>query len=277
MNNTPLVPFKAKVAEESLKEEEEHKVHTLFELSGFQREKLTYFFNMLDQDQDGVFSLEDAKSLIQKMVAFAYVASQTEMYSNIEDITINFRESLVDKCAKEDIGLEDWLDVWAVIMRRCMAVTDFPYWVQLFCKLIFEVIDKDRDAEISKQELYDYYANFIGIDPEHLKAQTEKGYQSMTANGTYSFSQDLWGQMFANMILGRDIYGPGEYVFGVFDINRKKAPFKLVIPKYEDEDDSAPSTPGEETLHPVRRMSSNNKIPRVPKKRIIVRSPPAVD
>lgn len=27
---------------------------------------------------------------------------------------------------------------------------------------------------------------------------------------------------FANFILGKDVYGPGEYIFGVFDIGRTR-------------------------------------------------------
>merc|ERR1712136_562718 len=50
-----------------------------------------------------------------------------------------------------------------------------------------------------------------------LDKMGKEGYRAMTANGDYKLTRENYDFVFANFLLGKDIYGPGKYIFGVFD------------------------------------------------------------
>jgi len=51
-------------------------------------------------------------------------------------------------------------------------------------------------------------------------------------NGDYQLTRENYNFCFANFLLGRTIYGPGKYIFGVFDNREMDEQFKI---KYNDE------------------------------------------
>ncbi|XP_014681330.1 PREDICTED: uncharacterized protein LOC106821155 [Priapulus caudatus] len=144
------------------------------------------------------------------------------------------------------------------MLKRTMALTDLPYSVQLHCKTLFKTIDRDDDGVISLQELQEYYRDFICMQKECVEAQACAGYKAMTANGSYKLDMTVWGEMYANMLLGKQVYGPGEYIFGVFAIGRETEHFKLTMPSMEDGDEA--------------RSSKVNHVPHVPRKKLVIRS-----
>lgn len=276
----------------------------LFELSDFQRRKLSFYFQLLDMNKDDKLSLEDMHAFSRKMLRHADISDDNDLAEVVYDVNRNFHESLCERLHKRDsdpdgkcptmVSLNDWLDTWAVMMRGTMSIRNFPYWVQLHVKVYFEMMDKNRDGKVTKEELREYYRNFIEIEEEHVEEQTVKGFKSMTANGSYPLNQELFMQNFANMVLGKEIYGPGEYIFGVFDIGRPKLPFRIVLPLEVGED------LGEESIAPpdgrptrismsasgqiavadmglasfsmgTRRKDSATKIPHVPRKKVVIR------
>ncbi|XP_014669362.1 PREDICTED: sarcoplasmic calcium-binding proteins II, V, VI, and VII-like [Priapulus caudatus] len=282
------------------KDASEDAIKPLFELSDFQRRKLSYYFSLLDVNGDNKLTSDDITKFTEKMLVHSDVSEDAELYEVAHDVNRNFYESLSEKAGTTDVSCDQWLDIWAVMMRKCMSVAHFPYWVQLHCKIFFEIIDVDRNGEISKNELRHYYRNFIKIEDEYVEEQTEKGFTAMTANGTYPLNQELYYQNFANFILGKEIYGPGEYIFGVFDINRPKIPFRIILPVETEEEETAlasldaakeaplpsgrrisvtrsgkiavadPTAPPGGAADKVRRVSQT-KIPHVPRKRVVIR------
>lgn len=53
-------------------------------------------------------------------------------------------------------------------------------------------------------------------------------------NGVYELNLKNFSFCFANFLLGRSIYGPGKYIFGVFDNRDIDEPFQV---KYNEEDE----------------------------------------
>lgn len=199
-------------------------------LSEFQTTKLSFYFSIIDIDKDGVITLPDIDAYSEKMLKYAQTPEDADLYDLTFDINESFFESMCTRLDRKDLRLSDWLDVWADEMKGCAAINDFPYWIQTHCKLYFEIMDKDRDGHLNREELSDYYTRFVGVDPRYAQEQAEKGYNAMTGSGQYLLNMDNFLMNFANFLLGKDVYGPGEYVFAVFDIGRPKASFKVVYP-----------------------------------------------
>lgn len=210
--------------------DEEDCVRPLFDLSEFQRRKLSFYFSLIDMDDNYMITSDDIMSFTQKMLKFAGTSEESELYDLTYDINNEFFESLCHKCGKSDVSISDWLDTWATIMKGCAAIRDFPYWVQVHVKLYFQIMDKDRDGQLTKSELRDYYTGFVGMDEKVADEQVRKGYKAMTADGDHPLNMENFLMNFANFIIGKDIYGPGEYVFGTFDIDRAPEPFKIWYP-----------------------------------------------
>merc|ERR1712154_720067 len=73
------------------------------------------------------------------------------------------------------------------------------------------------DGLLAYEEVKNFYKGCLGIDPSKLEKTCKEGYRAMTANGDYRLTKTNYDFVFANFLLGKDIYGPGKYIFGVFD------------------------------------------------------------
>ena len=58
--------------------------------------------------------------------------------------------------------------------------------------------------------------------------------QNMLQNEGYMLNQENYLFCFANFLLGRDIYGPGKYIFGVFDNREMNEKYQII---YNEEDE----------------------------------------
>ena len=53
----------------------------------------------------------------------------------------------------------------------------------------------------------------------------------------YKLNKDNYLYCFASFLLGRNIYGPGKYIFGVFDTREMDETYKVIYNDGEDEND----------------------------------------
>ena len=114
-----------------------------------------------------------------------------------------------------------------------------------------------EDGFCNEAEIKKFYEGVVGIDPAKLDKTASTGYKILTAvssllyqiwsyffeinyilfdflqNNTYILNRDNFLFCFANFLLGRDIYGPGKYIFGVFDNRDMEEAYKV---KYNEED-----------------------------------------
>merc|ERR1719323_2808596 len=62
-----------------------------------------------------------------------------------------------------------------------------------------------------------FYERFAGLSGSELERTTTQGFKTATANGDYKLDYGSYKLLFSNFLLGKTIYGPGKYLFGVFD------------------------------------------------------------
>jgi len=230
-------------------------------LSDFQVEKYTYMFNSFfdDSNNDGLLQKEDIDALIERLRAYRGWAKDSTHFNRIHDVMYAFYDCLCEQVRQEtfcssyakgfdtwkeatskydtsvdNISLNQWLNMWGRLTRGCSGMSGFPIWVQLLGIVFFEVIDRDEDGILEFEEVKNYYKGIVGVKTEDLYVVSKEGYRVLTANGGYELNQSNYLFCFANFLLGRDIYGPGKYIFGVFDNREMNEKYQII---YNEEDD----------------------------------------
>lgn len=230
-------------------------------LSNFQIEKYTYMFNTFfdDSNKDGLLQKEDIDALIERLRAYRGWAKDSTNFYRIRDVMYSFYDCLCEQVRQEtfcssysegfatwkeatapydtsvdNISLNQWLNMWGRLCRGAAGISGFPIWVQLLAIVFFEVIDRDEDGLLEFEELSNYYKGIVGVKVEDLYVVTKEGYRVLTANEGYLLNQENYLFCFANFLLGRDIYGPGKYIFGVFDNREMNEKYKII---YNEEDE----------------------------------------
>jgi len=240
-------------------------------LSPFQIEKYTYMFNSFfdDSNGDGLLQKEDVDALIERLRAYRGWEKDSENYKRIHDVMYAFYGCLCDQVRQEkycssiapgfdnwedarsaydtsvdNITLNQWLNMWGRLCRGTAGISGFPIWVSLLGTTFFEVIDRDEDGLLEFEEIMNYYKGLVGVKTEDLYTISKEGYRVLTARGRgishlenenegYALNKENYLFCFANFLLGRDIYGPGKYIFGVFDNREMNEPYKII---YNEED-----------------------------------------
>ena len=147
-------------------------------------------------------------------------------------------------------------------------IQNVQQWISITLRFLIILILPGEGA-VNEADLGAFYAQFVGVKPSKVGQVTSAGFAQMTANGDYKLNrqvpQDIpqeWGVQkdksrltlelfwalifcrehyffcFANFLLGRDIYGPGKYIFGVFDNRELEQSYKVQYVEYEDWNDS---------------------------------------
>jgi len=222
-------------------------------LSPFQVEKLTYFFNQFfDFNMDGKIDAADFEGLNERLRKVAGWGEDDQEYINMVDNNRVFFECLLEqvlaernkegleersweealapsKVVVDSVSLSSWLHMWARMCKGSAGIDDFPIWVQLIPRVIFNVIcSKMRVDYITRESLRNFYENFSGLEGANLEKVATEGYRSMSANGDYELDYKSYKLLFSNFLLGRTIYGPGKYIFGCFDNRDMNEKYKIV-------------------------------------------------
>jgi len=221
-------------------------------LSPFQVEKLTYYFTQFfDDDKNGIIDENDFHGLNERLRLVAGWETNDPEYVAMVDNHRTFLECLLDhamyeqdkeglenrsweealapsKLAVNSVNLSNWLRMWARLCKGSHGIDDFPIWVQLLPRMLFNVIcSKKEESVISRDSLKNFYRNFTGLAGENLEKVSTEGYRTMTANADYELDYKSYKLLFSNFLLGKTIYGPGKYVFGCFDNRDMTETFKI--------------------------------------------------
>lgn len=240
-------------------EQQETVSNTSKYLSPFQKEKFSYLFEaFFDLDKNNLLEEKDINALVEKLRTFAGWSKDSDRYHHIVDVHRVFYECLQDQVRNEkaadesteiasweeakkpskvdtsSITSKQWLNMWGKMCYGSAGISGFPIWVQMIPNIFFDVIDKDNDGVLSYDEIKAFYQNMVNVPKSQLDKVVKEGYRAMTANGDYVLNRENYLFCFANFLLGRTIYGPGKYIFGVFDNSDIDVQFTVI---YNDEDE----------------------------------------
>merc|ERR1712088_665328 len=177
-------------------------------LSPFQIEKFSYFYGFFDSNGDGHVDMDDMEGLEHRSWAEALAPSRMN----------------VTHCSRSAR-----LHMWARLCRGSAGIDDFPIWVQLLPRALFNIIvAREGSNVISKSSLRNFYERFTGLSGQELEKVTENGYKNASASGDYELNFDSYKLLFSNFLLGKTIYGPGKYIFGCFDNRDMDETYKVI-------------------------------------------------
>merc|ERR1712012_1363812 len=218
------------------------------------------FNTFFDSDNsDGFIQKGDVVALLEKIRRYRGLLESDPKFVRMCDVMYAFYDCLTEQVLREtsqsefakgfdtweeafkprelnadNISLNQWLNMWGRLCRGAAGISGFPFWVQLFGLILFDTIDQDEDELLMIHEIKKYYKEIAGVKAENLDEVVKEGYRALTANGEYKLNRENWMFCFANFLLGRDIYGPGKYIFGVFDNREMSETFKV---KYNENDE----------------------------------------
>jgi len=220
-------------------------------LSSFQIEKLSYLFKCLDTTGDGYVNADDMTTLNELLRNIAGWEKDDPRYLSIIDNNQAFLECMLEQVQRErkyaddmtweealrpnkvsvtSVNMKNWLNMWSRLCRGSAGMDDFPIWVQLLPKVLFNVIVAKEGGEvISQTSLKNFYQKFAGLSGPQLEKTTAEGYKLSTANGDYKLDYGSYKLLFSNFLLGKTIYGPGKYLFGVFDNRDSHETYKIIV------------------------------------------------
>jgi hypothetical protein len=221
-------------------------------LSPFQIEKFSYFYGFFDANGDGHVDLNDINGINERLRNVAGWSKDDPQFLSLTDNNRVFMECMLDQVKKEKDteGLEHrsweealapskmavthcsrsaWLHMWARLCQGSAGIDDFPIWVQLLPRALFNImVAREGASVISKTALRNFYERFTGLSGKELDKVTEEGFRTASANGDYELDFDSYKLLFSNFLLGKTIYGPGKYLFGCFDNRDMDEKYKVV-------------------------------------------------
>ena len=181
-------------------------------LSPFQNKKFTHFFyHVLNLYTGPVVSKENFERLNSRVRHYIGWSVNTPQYVTLHEVHGLFLEYFFKNTkqltqieegfdfgqrfdsenddeleSKDNLTLDEWLDVWGSIVGEAKTLHDLPLWLQYYPKALFDIINRSGSGIIAKTELELFYKAFPDAGKHGdaaLKDLTEKSYNRMTANG----------------------------------------------------------------------------------------------
>ncbi|KAK9509494.1 hypothetical protein O3M35_006801 [Rhynocoris fuscipes] len=223
-------------------EDSEESDKPVLNLTLVQKEKLSHFFShIFDMDRDDIISLQDFESFSERLRHFADWSSNSGESVILEQVQQGFIETFIlplkpdNNSETENIppvildrlflSLDEWLCLWSDLLLGVKNFQDLPVWLQYFPKVIFLAINKSGTGVISRDELSAFYSSVMGFSAQRVAEVIEDAYKSMTANGDFKLTYQIYRLCFSNFLIGRFPNGPGQYLFGY--ANKSTAPFPI--------------------------------------------------
>lgn len=114
---------------------------------------------------------------------------------------------------KTCISMEEWIDVWGIVVGKAKRMDDFPMWLQYYPKVLFDIINRSGillvtlhnlqvsscksisgTGVITKSELKYFYTAFMDVGKlgeSKLDEITNNAYTALTSVGTKSFLKSV--------------------------------------------------------------------------------------
>jgi len=127
------------------------------------------------------------------------------------------KDYLSEELRKSEISLNAWLKMWDFNMQRALAIFHLPQWVQVMPFNLFSFIDKYGRGHVTKQNLFEFYTDFMLLDDKRGKVVSQNAWSQMTGNGDFKLTLDLYTMAFSNFLFAKNTYGPGLFVLGTFE------------------------------------------------------------
>jgi len=178
--------------------------------SAFQKQKLTYFFHILDLNSDHYIQLEDFSEMAEKVRATMGYEEGGKEHKRITDKATKLYHTLASVIMPKDrqqISHDEWLDYFQNSVITSEELLD-DYKEMIF-NFMFDFFDQNRDGFISRSEYKDFFLIF-GLDTEYL----DKAFQKLDNSNSYKLSRYDLISAVEDFFGSDDPENAGNWVFG---------------------------------------------------------------
>lgn len=230
-------------------------------LSVFQHEKLEFFFNFYQPNENKCLDDTSVTRFMKRVLAFTHWAEDDVRAIHCREIHEAFFEVLFERSQEgggelHQVTLDDWLKMWSNILPGAMGIGNFPVWLRLLPKTMFQMIDRNRDEVVGVTELANFYIHMVNIPKDLAETRAALAFDQMTDYGRYPLNIDSYEMIFSNFLIGRTPFGPGRHIFGCFEHNVKS--FKLIQEADVGEEGAEAKRP---VVRVLQRRPSQERIP----------------
>jgi len=213
-------------------------------ITPYQAEKLKALFEKYyDVDKDGIITEQDIERLNEKFIDFTGWNVDDVKLQKLLEYHRDLYKCLLMEVNKDvhieehkatEITLNAWMKMWDRIMKGALALMHLPQWVQVMPFNLFTYMDKNGESHVSKQNLFEFYTDFMLMDDKKGRVVADNGWSQMTGNGDFKLTLELYTMCFSNFLFGKSFYGPGLFILGTFRECFERVPYKIIPPAEED-------------------------------------------
>jgi Ca2+-binding EF-hand superfamily protein len=156
-------------------------------LTPFQHQKLTYLFNLLDINNNGILQLNDFAELAESVRAMLQYEEGKHHHQEIVRKSVKLFHKLlrdIPYSENQSIGIQDWLSFFDEEIVNAKDLDVIDEYVELFLVFIFGLFDENKDGYISIDEYQEIF-NLFGID----KGFSKEAFMKIDRNGDNRLSK----------------------------------------------------------------------------------------
>lgn len=181
-------------------------------LSDLRREKLSYFFDLLDLNRNGLLQFNDFSEMAEQVRLRLEFEEGSKEHKNIADKAIHlFHQLLHDISPKEtqSIQKKEWMDYFNTELGDSIDEEVLETYQELMYQHVFDFFDHNHDGFITKDE-YELFFEIFGVDEKHL----DKCFSMLDANGDNKVSRYEMLAAIEDFLTSDDLSSSGNWAFG---------------------------------------------------------------
>ncbi len=184
-------------------------------LTDFQRKKLTYLFELLDDNKNGYLQLDDFSDIAEDLCVNLGYAYESSDHRFIVEKSVGFFYKLLKDIpheANQIISLESWLDFFDQKIIKPKNEELLDEYIELFIGFLFDLFDENHDGYISVDEYADLFMTYR-IDIKY----SAKSFVNLDINGDGKLSKNELIHAAEIFLTSDDSEQKGNWIFGSWD------------------------------------------------------------
>jgi len=177
--------------------------------TAFQKEKLTYFFDIMDLNGNGSIQMDDFSEMAEEVREMMNFEEGSKEHKRVTDKATRFFHALVkdiDPKDKQEITKEEWLAFFDLeVMPEEMLVE----YKEIVFNFMFDFFDQNRDGYISRKEYEDFYKIF-GIDTKFL----DEAFPKLDSSNSYKLHRYDVMDAVEDFFISDNKDQAGNWIFG---------------------------------------------------------------
>ncbi|MEM6812878.1 MAG: EF-hand domain-containing protein [Bacteroidota bacterium] len=176
----------------------------------FQKQKLSYFFHILDLNKNGYIQLEDFLEMVDKVCAIMNYEEGGNERKRLTNKAIRFFNSLVRDIESVDplqISEKEWVTFFDnEVQKREDMIVEYK---EIVFNFMFDFFDHNRDGYISRKEYEDFYRIF-NIDKNAL----DEAFPKLVSRDNFKLHRYDLMDAIEDFFTSDDKEDAGNWVFG---------------------------------------------------------------